>query len=80
MNLLVIGIGRKKDWIIGYRYWLKCLISCIPKKLVLTLVHRPVEQVGYIMKWNTQTLAMKKSMYVIQYSSYIFTNHAKNIH
>ncbi len=33
MNLFVIGIGisHEKDLIIGYRYWLKCLISCIPK-------------------------------------------------
>ncbi len=32
MNLLTIGngIGREKDLIIGYRYWLKIFISCIP--------------------------------------------------
>ncbi len=28
MNLLVIGIGREKYWIIGYIFF----ISCIPKK------------------------------------------------
>ncbi len=38
------------------------LNKVIQSVLSSRLVHRSVEQVGYIMKWNTQTLAMKKSM------------------